>query len=101
LILLLSRVLLCGSRFGFNRLSGRLLIKRGECTGDLHVDLSNDVEVLIHLGCSELASLGDLTHFVVSEADHDILRLKICMDDLAHSVHIVKTDEALASKLSN
>ncbi len=72
-----------------------------ESTSNFHVDLLDDVLVLIHFSGSELACLSDLYDLVVSQADHDVLGLEVCVNNLAHAMHVVKTNEALTSKLSH
>jgi hypothetical protein len=61
-------------------------------TCDLHVQLFDEVSILEHLGCGQLASLRDLVDFIVSETNDNIFRLKICVDDFALAMHIVKTN---------
>ena len=57
--------------------------------------------MLIHFCGSELACLSDLNDLVVSQADHDVLGLEVCVNNLAHAMHVVKTNETLTSKLSH
>lgn len=54
-----------------------------------------------HFGCRELPSLCDLKNFIVSKANNDVLRFEISMNDLAHTVHVVKANQTLASQLSH
>ena len=56
--------------------------------------------ILAHLGCSELACLGNLADLLVPEADDDVLGLEVGVDDLAHPVHVVQPDQALSRKSS-
>lgn len=67
----------------------------------LHVYLLDDVLVLVHLCCCQLTRLCDFENLVVTQTDDDILRLEISVNDLAHAVHIVKTNQALASELTH
>ena len=39
--------------------------------------------------------------FFISEANHNILRIKISVDHLAHSMHVVQANQALSCKSSH
>jgi hypothetical protein len=45
-----------------------------------------------HFSGSQLSSLSDFSNFFVSEADDDILRFEVSMDDAALSVHVIKAN---------
>jgi hypothetical protein len=69
-------------------------LRRGYCgvlegARDLHVDLADDILVLKHLGCRELTGLSDLLHLIVTQADYHVFRLEVCVDYLAHPVHVI------------
>ena len=51
--------------------------------------------VLAHFGGGQLASLLDLEDFLVSQANDHVFRLEVSVDHLAHSVHVVESDQAL------
>ena len=57
--------------------------------------------VLAHLGSGQLPSLLDLLDLFVSEANVDILRLEVCVDDLASPMDVIQTNQALSGKTSN
>lgn len=57
--------------------------------------------VLAHFGGSQLASLGYLLDLVVAQTDYHVLRLEVSVNYLAHSMHVVEPDQALASKASD
>lgn len=57
--------------------------------------------VFAHFGRSELSGFLDLGYFLVSKADDNIFRLEVSMNNLAHPVNVVKTDEALAGQLAD
>jgi len=63
---------------------------------NLHVQLLYRIALLEHLGCGKLASLSDLRDFRVLQADYHVLGLEVRVDDLAHPVHVVETDQALS-----
>ena len=48
--------------------------------------------MLEHLSCGKLTCLCDLVDLVISQTDYYILWFKISMDDLAHTMHVVKAD---------
>jgi|TARA_B110000305_G_C19339842_1_gene588544 hypothetical protein len=52
--------------------------------------------VFAHFGSRELSGLLNLGYFLVPEADDNIFRLEVRMNNLAHPVNVVKADEALA-----
>ena len=79
------------------RIFSRLL----KSAGNLHIDLFNDVLMVEHLCSSKLARLCDFLHFIITKTNHNVFRLEISMNNLAHAMHIVKTYEALSCKLSN
>jgi hypothetical protein len=54
-----------------------------------------------HFCGRELPSLCNLVHLVVSQANDHILRLEVRVNDLAHAVHVVETDQALSCQLSH
>jgi len=47
-----------------------------------------------------LTCLSDLEHLVLSETDDNVFWLEVSMDDLAHAMHVVKSNEALAGQFS-
>ena len=69
-------------------------LRQGAC--NLHVNFLDDVLVLIHLGSCQLACLCNLKYLIISEANDNILRFKVGMNDLAHAVHVIKANETLS-----
>ena len=57
--------------------------------------------MLEHLSCGQLACFCDLIDLVISEADDDVFWLKISVNDFAHAMHVVETDQALSGQFSN
>lgn len=55
--------------------------------------------IFAHFGSGELSGLLDLGYFLVPQADDNIFRLEVSMNNLAHPVNVVKADEALTGKL--
>jgi hypothetical protein len=56
--------------------------------------------VFAHLGSSQLTCLVDFADFFVSQANNYIFWLKVGMNHLAHSMHIVEANKALFCKSS-
>ena len=54
---------------------------------------------LVHLTLLEETLLVDHGELLASETQVDVLRLEVCMNDLAHAMQIVETHEALARHL--
>ena len=61
-----------------------------QCTSNFHIQFLDGFALLEHLGRRELAGLCDLLYFRVLEANNNVLRLEVSVDDLAHAVHIVE-----------
>lgn len=68
--------------------------------GHLHVHLL-DVIILTHFGRRQLTRLRDLADLLVSQADVHVLRLEVSMNNLAHAMHVVETNQALLRQLSH
>lgn len=54
-----------------------------------------------HLSGGQLASLSNLDHLVISEADDHVLGLEVGVDNFAHTMHVVESDETLAGELAH
>jgi len=57
------------------------------------------VVVLALFGSGQLTCLENFIDFFIPQANNNILRLEICVNYLAHSVHVIKTNETLSCKL--
>ena len=63
-----------------------------QSTSYFHIYFTYDILMLEHLSCGKLTCLCDLVDLVISQTDYYILWFKISMDDLAHTMHVVKAD---------
>ena len=54
----------------------------------------------MHLGGRQLPCFGDLCDLRGLEPDDHVLRFEVGVDDLAHPVHVIETDQTLSSKFS-
>ena len=61
-----------------------------KCACDFHIQLLDSIALLEHFGRRELACLGDLRNLRVLEANDNVLRLEVSVDNLAHAMHIVE-----------
>jgi len=80
----------------------RLFIFRnlGQRTSNFHVKFLDEIGALEHFGGGELASLRDFIHLIISQSNYHVLWLKICVDNLTLTVHIVEADQTLSRQFS-
>ena len=71
-----------------------------QSASNFHIQLLDGFVLLEHLRGRQLACLGNLSDFRVPQSDNNILRFEISVDNLAHSMHVIKADQTLASKLT-
>lgn len=53
-----------------------------------------------HLSGGELSSARNFCNFIISEANYNIFRLEISMNNLAHAMHVIKADQTLPCKFT-
>lgn len=87
--------------FGFLFWTGSRFLLILQSTSHFHIKFFDPISLIEHFGCSELASLCNLSYFLISQTDDYVFRLEIGMDNVAHAMHIVKSDQALTSKFTN
>ncbi len=86
-----SLLLLCIlPRFAFKALVlVGFFLRLGKSACDFHVKHLNMVMAVEHFCRRELASARYFRNFILPETNHDIFRLKVGVDDLAHAMQVV------------
>jgi len=70
-------------------------------SSNFHVQFLDGIALLKHFRRRELPSLSDLCNLAVLQSNYDILWFEVRMDDLAHTMHVVETDEALSGEFAS